>query len=568
MDLFFMDLYRTRLYLPLVIFVLAYVLLPGVRKVLERTGEQVNCWKTGRAAALCGIISFLLCLGVIYQGKSWGGDFSQYFAQARAIATGTIPQWYEKNIFIIDHSCVIGADVYPWMWPLMIAPFYVVFHSFPITLLKVYESFFVAAGVVLLVYFLRRRVSLSKAVLLSSFISCNYVYIMDVNSVEADLISFFWGMVALNFIDLYLRGRKSCLCAADQNTQRLGKRELRRLEIYAALSGAGICAAVMTKTLCEGLLLALLAYDLVCSGSLMIRRYARSSGQGSIAKKSRLHSSCGAILLCSLLPYISYFACMKLSNLLLLPSGGSYRDYFTFTAWQFQNGIKWYYGIFQSFFGSGVRPIIAVIVCICGTLLLVLTAIGIVIKRKEELFYGFYVCGMILMLLFYDYYRSSFILTFFPLMILFSYYSLSWMIGRIRVSFVADSVHALGYVVLILVLAQSLTAVYAVRYRGYNMNDIMTAQTQETFDYIRQNLNSEDVVYFLKPRVLYFYTDVYAYYWDDDDPERLDLADYVLMSVYNEQPKIQTKLDTSGDYTVAFQNDNFTLYRRTSNGKM
>ena len=169
-----MNLYRTRLYLPLVLFILSYVLLPGVRNAFARIGKRLDSWKTGQAAALCAGISFALCLGLIYQGKSWGGDFSQYFAQARAIVTGTIPQWYEKNIFIIDHSCVIGADVYPWMWPLMIAPFYAIFHSFPIMLLKVYESVFVAAGVVLLVYFLHRRVSLSKAFFLTSLISCNF----------------------------------------------------------------------------------------------------------------------------------------------------------------------------------------------------------------------------------------------------------------------------------------------------------------------------------------------------------------------------------------------------------
>lgn len=191
MDQYFMNLYRTRLYAPLLLLFMAYVLSPGFRSVFKKVECWINQRRTWKMAGICAAISFLFCLGVIYPGKSWGGDFSQYFAQARAIATGTIPEWYEKNIFIIDHSCVIGADVYPWMWPLMIAPFYSICHSFPVMLLKVYEAIFVAAGVALLVFFLRRRISLSKAVFLSSFISCNYVYIMDVNSVEADLISFF-----------------------------------------------------------------------------------------------------------------------------------------------------------------------------------------------------------------------------------------------------------------------------------------------------------------------------------------------------------------------------------------
>lgn len=565
MDQYFMNLYRTRLYVPLFLFFMAYVLSPEFRSIFDKAGRWINQRKTWKMAGVCAAISFLFCLGVIYPGKSWGGDFSQYFAQARAIATGTIPEWYEKNIFIIDHSCVIGADVYPWMWPLMIAPFYSIFHSFPVMLLKVYEAIFVAAGVALLVFFLRRRISLSKAVFLSSFISCNYVYIMDVNSVEADLISFFWGMAALNFIDLYLKERKHILrvwaannqeesSALTADMQRKKSRSICLLVIYGLLGGAGICASVMTKTLCEGLLLALLAYDLVCIGYTVIFKK-------SIDKKM------WKIYVLSVLPYASFFFCMKLSNKILLPSGGSYRDYFTFSVWRFQNGIHWYYGIFQGFFGSGVRPIISVIVCICGTLLLTLTAVGIVLKRKEELYYGFYVCGMILMLLFYDYYRSSFVLTFFPLMVLFSYYAVEWGIKKIRNQRMILCIRAWMCTVLILILAQSLTAIYAVRCKDYSMNDIMNEDTQEVFTYIQQNLNSEDVVYFLKPRVLYYYTDVYSYYWDDDNPERLNLADYVLMSVYNEQPNIQQVLDTTGSYFVAFRNDHFTLYRRIGNEK-
>lgn len=541
MDQYFMDLYRTRLYLPLVFLILAYVVSPQFRRIFTKAGRWIDDRKTWQTAAGCAAVSFLLCIGVIYSGKSWGGDFSQYFAQARAIATGTIPEWYEKNIFIIDHSCVIGADVYPWMWPLMIAPFYAMYHCLPVMLLKVYESVFVAAGVALLVCFLHRRISLSKAVFLTSFISLNYVYLMDVNSVEADLISFFWGMAALNFIDLYLRERKTL--------QREEAASRTRAGLYAVLSGIGICCAVMTKTLCEGLLLALAAYDLVCAGKFLISRKERNHGRQRDV----------SILL---LPYLSYALSMKLSNALLLPSGGSYQDYFTFSSWRFQNGIRWYFGIFQSFFGSGVRPIVSVIVCVCGTLLLVLTAFGIVLKRKEELYYGFYVCGMILMLLFYDYYRSSFVLTFFPLMVLFSYYAVSWILERVRPVWICSIVRAAALSMLIMIAAQTLTAVYAVQIRDYSMDDVMNEETQETFAYIRSNLNSEDVVYFLKPRVLYYYTDVFAYYWDDDNPERLALADYVLMSVYNEQPGIQQVLDSSGDYQCVFQNSRFALYQK------
>ncbi len=589
-----MNLYRTRLYLPLVLLLLAYWFVPSVRNAVTKAAAWIDRRRTWGVALLCAVVSFLFCIGVIYEGKSWGGDFSQYYAQARAVVTGTVPEWYEKNIFIIDNSCVIGADVYPWMWALMIAPVYAVYHSFPVMLLKVYEAVIVAAGVAVLVFFMRRRVRLSRAVFLSCFVLWNYVYIMDVNSTEADLVSFFWGMVALNFIDLYLQSR-------EQLTE---KSITGRTICYGLCSGAAICAAVMTKTLCEGLLLALLGYDVVC-----LIRHALEKRKRRKADRQKGDQGTGRtkfVILVFLMPYLSYKLCMSLCNHLLLPSGGSYKDYFTFSDWRFWNGVHQYYGIFQGFFGSGVRPIIAIIVCICGTGLLILTVVGILTSvflqgRKRELYYGFYICGMILMLLFYDYYRSSFVLTFYPLMILFSYYAMQWIVGFVREhcgKYSGTAVQAAGsvehrvtfarsvksvesrtsgmaagfrnvcwsfaFAVLFLTLAQSLTAVYAVQRKGYNMNDVMTEDAQETFAYIRENVSSDEVVYFLKPRVLYLYTDVYSFYWDDDDPERLELADYVLMSVYNTQERIQDVLDHSGEYQVVFQNDRFTLYRKNS----
>ena len=110
-------------------------------------------------------------------------------------------------------------------------------------------------------------------------------------------------------------------------------------------------------------------------------------------------------------------------------------------------------------------------------------------------------------------------------------------------------------------MAQSLTAVYAVQFGGYNLNESMTEDALDTYEYINQNISEDSVIYFFKPRVLYLHTDVYAYYWDDDNPDRLNLADYVLMSVWNEQPDIQAVLDDSGRYKIIYQNDRFTLYQ-------
>lgn len=545
MDQFFYNLYRTRLYLPLTILLVCYLAFPVFRQKVKSVAAWINGRKTATVAVLCGAFSFLLCILVCYQGKSWGGDYSQYFAQARAVATGTIAEWYDKNIFIIDHSCVLGSDVYPWMWPLLLVPVYLIFHGFPIMLLKVYGAFFVSGGVILLVYILKRRVSsLFRVVLLTSFVMWNYMYIMDVNAIQADILSFFMVMLAINFIDLYNRNGSG--------------HPIR----YAILTGVAIYGAVMAKTLCQGLLLALLAYDAVGAFDLIIRKI-----KGKSVSILQGVFNWDKPIWIRIVPYAAYGITARIVTWLLPVAGGSYHDYFTFEKWRFMRGLEMYFGIFQSFFGEGVRPIISRIVLIVTVIFLCMTVIGIVIKWKKELYFSFYIPGMMLMLLFYDFYRISFVLTFYPLMILMSYYAVEEIITQVqkRNSFIGNGIQTviqtgvLG--VMVLTLAQSLTAVYAVQFGGYNLNESMTEDALDTYEYINQNISENSVIYFFKPRVLYLHTDVYAYYWDDDNPDRLDLADYVLMSVWNEQPDIQAVLDDSGRYKIIYQNDRFKLYQ-------
>ena len=85
----------------------------------------------------------------------------------------------------------------------------------------------------------------------------------------------------------------------------------------------------------------------------------------------------------------------------------------------------------------------------------------------------------------------------------------------------------------------------------------------DTFAYIRDNLNEDDVVFFFKPRVLYYYTDVSSYYWFDAD--HLDLADYVLIGPAGAEEKLMDKVKNPDFYTKVYQNDQFTLYQKNTN---
>lgn len=254
-DSVLLDVYRTRLYLPLLILGGIFLLSPKFRAGVGRMTKSFSKFNTIAMAAMLFVMAFLLSILVCYDGKSWGGDFSQYFAQTRALANHSIEEWYVKNIFIINTSAEgIGSDVYPWFWSILLLPIYKLF-GFCIPLLKLYEAVYFAAGMVPFVFILRRRMEVKPAFLLSLGIVFNVCILMYVNTIESDLPSMFIILLTLNIIDLY--HRKSG--------------DIWEKIVLGILVGILLFAACETKTMNQGLLLALMVYDAFMIAGFLVR---------------------------------------------------------------------------------------------------------------------------------------------------------------------------------------------------------------------------------------------------------------------------------------------------------
>ena len=526
-----MNLYRTRWYAVLCLFCLIFIFSKRFRSLFYRQAGKLNTCRKWKVSLLLFLITLVAGLLMIYPGKSWGGDYSQYYAQARALVTGTIPEWFRKNSFIIDNSCDgIGSDVYPWMWSIMLAPVYMIFHGFPVIVVKVYEVVLLAAGSLFMIQIFMRRMTNARAFALSLFVTGSYQFLCNVNAADADIPGFFWSMAALCLADRYLKEREISFSSSTE--------KIRVILLLAAGTGAAAAAAMLTKTLCEGIILALAAYDLL---SVIRKRFFN-----------------GRVWWVQLVPYLSFIVCKELCDNLLMKSGGTYKSYFTFSSGRFLMGVRQYFYIFSAYFGSGVRPLITAILVVITVLFLVLTAAGMLMKWKEEMFFAFYVCGMLLMLLFYNYYRYGFTYSFYPLMLLFASYA----VCSLRNKGDTVLVDAAVLTALLLVLAQSLYGIYATRFRGYRLDEAESDTAEELYRYIDQNLDKEDVVYFFKPRVLYWSTGVNSYFWGLDDTDHLDKADYVLLSKWDDQTKCYQYVNASQMYQQVFSNEGFILYEK------
>jgi hypothetical protein len=70
----------------------------------------------------------VLAIATLHSGTHWGDDFAAYLMQAISLVKGDISTFIEQNTFTMSQSAWdIGPVVYPWGYPLLLAPAYALF---------------------------------------------------------------------------------------------------------------------------------------------------------------------------------------------------------------------------------------------------------------------------------------------------------------------------------------------------------------------------------------------------------------------------------------------------------
>ena len=93
-------------------------------------------------------------------------------------------------------------------------------------------------------------------------------------------------------------------------------------------------------------------------------------------------------------------------------------------------------------------------------------------------------------------------------------------------------------------------------------NTAFSNEAVEVYNFINQNISDDKVVYFFKPRVLYFNTNVYSYgAVGGIGAEDLYLADYILLTKYDWYRQLKELTKNSTAYELIFENEKFKLYK-------
>lgn len=143
-------------------------------------------------ACVLASISGAFMLALMDSNHNWGGDFSQYIAQAQALINGTIPTQIANNTLMMHYSDgVYGPNVYPWGYPLLLAPVLALFGENLLALKCVNIAFFML------------------------FIFCFYAYVARRFSTQASIalsLAFALNPMLLNFASNNILSDISYMC--------------------------------------------------------------------------------------------------------------------------------------------------------------------------------------------------------------------------------------------------------------------------------------------------------------------------------------------------------------------
>jgi hypothetical protein len=150
---------------------------------------------------LIWICSIALMVAMTNKSHGWGDDFAAYILQAKSIVQADTEGFIKANSFTILQSyATIGPIVYPWGYPLFLAPVYFAFGENIFTL-KLVAVFFYEAFIALLYWaYVRKNPSLCMWLYLGLF-AFNPVMLMAGNEILSDLPFLFFSTLAIVLID-------------------------------------------------------------------------------------------------------------------------------------------------------------------------------------------------------------------------------------------------------------------------------------------------------------------------------------------------------------------------------
>ncbi len=445
------------------------------------------------ATAITGGFSAMFVLLVLDGGNNWGGDFSEYIAQARAIITGTIDEQVKNNTYIIEHSSPIGDAVYPWGFPFLLAPFYALFGK-SLFFLKLPVMLCFSVSSVFCVLLFRNHFSFFQAELLTLFVAANPMFINFCNQPLSDIPFLCFSLVTLYFFD-------GLFYTADKNRQ-----------IVCGI-GSGIFAFLAFMTRTNGIVFP-------CLIAAMHIMYLLSKNSSIKSCLVRLHFKDFAALNlpAHMLPYILFALFCLIQNAFLPKAGMTHLNlYFPISPVRAIKFISYYCFVFKdffpfrkSFFYAWFAPIF------------IYGFVRSLFRQPLLSIYFFGTMGILILAPFTGGIRYVFPVI--PVMIVFTGYGIKSLISN----FINKDKLERFAVFLEIISLFICMEIYATTKKGADKYGAYSSDAKEMYAVIGSQTEQSAKIIFFKPRVLYLETGRLGF--QTKDIRRLNDADYLLLS--------------------------------------
>lgn len=463
------------------------------------------------------------CLLLIHEGQYWGGDFAQYLAQARALINGNEAAWQQDSRFMIAHSPLgMGVEVAPWGYTFFLIPLILIFGE-NYLVFKIANALVFAVSALLfyriLIRLFSRRISLYTALIFG----LTYQMLIYTNNVLSDPLFL---LMNLAFYLLMAKWLESS-----------GRRHL----CYGIAFGVSGYLAYLVKS--QGLILFM---ALFCFQLTMIVRKGWKCIQ---SKPTDLLAPYAAFA-------VLYFAVSK-----HLPSSSGSSLYFlkAVSIHSLIDNAKDYAGMFRYFMPLCYSSFTALNKVLYAVLAL-LAVVGIH-KNKLLCYLGYTFVLMIGLLLVFPWPSGiRYLFSLYPIFLIFAVSGLLRVSEKMNMSSLS--------LVLTIVLCCGFGAETAVRGFQNQMNarkydaGSMTADAMDIYSYISENLPSDSVVIFAKPRVIYLETGRLSYNVTADNASDIESGTYFLDITFEPTENIANRIHLLDNYVteLKYSNDRFNLY--------
>ncbi|HOJ70312.1 MAG TPA: phospholipid carrier-dependent glycosyltransferase [Syntrophorhabdaceae bacterium] len=480
-------------------------------------------------------LSFFLNLISFKKGHTWGDDFALYIAQAKSLVENSVKSLIEQQMFLEQYSSELhGPLVYPWGFPVLLAPVYKIF-GFDIVAMKIYVFLFFIGSLFILFYFFEDRISERFRLLLVSIFALNPVFFYFKEYVLADVPFLFFTLLGMWMIKLYI----------------IEKRFMINRYISLFLLGFVCFFAYFIKI--QGFVLFVILF--LCH----IREYIGllSNKDSKLLKERCIH----------LIPYATIALCYLLYRVILYEKF----DYFVYVLFNqdiistIKNNFIYYFFLPSEFFSSKIALKFIYFVTIPFALY------GFMVNFKRDYPFALFMIFNIIILLVFPFTTQGIRYIIFIMPFYFYYFVKGFFEFKKAKSnrpFRKFCVNMMYILMAVLIFSYILRDINYVRkvYKDnwYTYDGPYSENATEMINFIRNNTKDDDKIVFFKPRALRLYTNrrtVVNYKIDD-------IASYGFkyVVVYKNDVehayriKFKDDIDKSKLFKKIFENDEFRIY--------